>query len=136
MATLKQLREGLRDRLATISGLRTYDVEPGSPNLPAAIVSKFGGEYGQTMGTGNLTNYTVEVVVLIVKGTASDAEQELDLYLQPTGAKSIRAAIKGDPTLGGVADKAFVVRFRDAGIIERGGVPHIGAFVDVEVWAS
>lgn len=137
MATLAQLRQGLATRLETIAGVRAYDAEPGTPALPAAIVSEVSGEYDQTVGSGSLTRYTATVVLLVRnQKRAEDVAHELDEYLQPTGSKSVRVAVNGDPTLGGVADKALVLRFRDAGIVERNSQPHVGAFLDVEIWAS
>lgn len=136
MATIKQIRAGLKTPLATISGMNAYARRPAKLNLPAAVVESINAEYGQTFGDGALTQYRVDMMLLVKTAMTEEAEEELEGYLQPSGATSVRAAIKADSRLGGVADKAFVVRFRDAGMLEYQGNQYLGAVVEVEVWAS
>jgi hypothetical protein len=51
-------------------------------------------------------NYTI--VVIVGRYTDRTADALLDGYLSYSGATSIRAAIEGDPTLGGIAQTLIV----------------------------
>lgn len=109
VATLAQIRAGLNTRLATISGVQTYAYLPAQPTVPCAFV---GGPrqvtYNQTMQTG-LNEWTMIVWVLVSTAVPSvEAQTDLDQFVSPTGSLSVRAAIEGDPTLGGVVADTIV----------------------------
>jgi hypothetical protein len=101
-ATVSQVANGLKNRLATITGLRTFSYQPEQVNPPVAFPVLDSVEYHRAFGGGDVQmRYTIMVIV----GRYLDrvAHANLDGYLSYSGATSLRAAIEGDTTLGGVA---------------------------------
>lgn len=136
MSTLSAIRDGLQGVIDNITGLNVYDTWPGTVVVPAAIIKPPSAEYAQTFGNGNLTRYTFPILLLVQIGTLADAQDALDTYLTPTGASSIRAAIKADRTLGGVAHTAFVRGASQYSGKQVSDKELLGAEVEVEVWAE
>lgn len=100
-ATVSQVATGLATRLATISGLRTSAYQPEQLNPPFAFPTLNRIEYHRAMGGGDVVmDWTVNVIV--GRYVDRNAFATLDGYLSYSGATSIRAAIEGDKTLGGV----------------------------------
>lgn len=100
-ATVSQVATGLAARLATISGLRTSAYQPEQLNPPFAFPTLNRIEYHRAMGGGDVVmDWTVNVIV--GRYVDRNAFATLDGYLSYSGATSIRAAIEGDKTLGGV----------------------------------
>jgi len=135
MASLSALRDGLKTRLATISGLRVHDTIPGQVNGPAAVVELEAISYDSAMARG-ADDYVF--VVRLVVGTAVDrvGQDKLDGYLAGSGVSSIKAAIEADESLGGIAGPTQVASVRSYGLIEYAGVTYVGAELIVEVTAS
>lgn len=108
-ATLTEVRNGIKARLATIAGLSAYAIEPPSPKYPAAWTfplpeSEYDNDFdGKTL-------WRMQITVAVAASELAHAQTNLDPYLAPQGTKSIRAAIEGDVTLGGVVDYAVVKR--------------------------
>ena len=100
-ATTKQVADGLKNALATISGLRSYSLQPDQLNPPIAFPILNGVEYHQAFQGGDVVmDWTISVIV--GRYTDRTAHAALDGYLNYSGASSIRAAIEADKTLGGV----------------------------------
>lgn len=100
--------DGLGTRLATITGLRIYDFPPDSLAVPAAIVSFPDSiDYDSTFGRGS-DECTIPVHVVIGKVSDRNARDQLVLYLNGTGTKSIKAVIEADVTLNGSAQTSRV----------------------------
>jgi len=100
-ATVSQIATGLANRLATISGLRTSAYQPEQLNPPFAFPTLNRIEYHRAFSGGDVVmDWTVNVIVGRYVDRNSFAV--LDDYLSYSGAKSVRAAIEGDKTLGGV----------------------------------
>lgn len=132
MATLDQLRSGLKTRLATISGLRATATMPSDVNPPAAAVMPVEGLFDEDFD-GNDT-YQFDVHVWVSAADLNRAQTAIDAYLSRSGTNSIKAAIDGDPTLGGVADGTKVKGFRDyAQITDVAGRSLLTARLQVEV---
>ena len=100
-ATVSQVAEGLKNRLATISGLRTFSYQPDQLNPPVAFPIIESIEYHRAFGGGDVQ---MRFTIMVVVGRYLDrvAHSNLDGYLSYDGATSLRAAIEGDRTLGGV----------------------------------
>lgn len=106
-ATVSQVATGLAARLATISGLRTYTYQPEQTNPPMAYpVLNTVRYHGAYQGGDVVMDWSIYVVV----GRYLDrtAHALLDGYLSYDGATSVRAALEGDLTLGGVAQTLVV----------------------------
>ena len=99
-ATPSQVVTGLKNRLATIAGLRTFSYQPSSLNPPVGfpVINRI--EYHGAMG-GGLVIYDCTVYVIVGRYTDDRAFDLADDFLAYSGAKSVRAAIEGDETLGG-----------------------------------
>lgn len=105
-ATLAQIRAGLQTRLQTITGLQTYAYLPTVPQAPCAFVGS-PRELTYHAAMGGVAEYVFSVWVLTNESKPSNAAQaELDEYVQPSGSKSIKAALEGTgpQTLGGIVD--------------------------------
>lgn len=105
--TVTQIKEGLQTRLATISGLRSYVQQPDNNNAPFAWPMLESITYNGAMG-GGLIIHTFTVSVVVGRASERTAQNALDGYLSYAGASSVRAAIEGDRTLGGVVQDLIV----------------------------
>lgn len=108
-ATVSQVMGGIKDRLATISGLRAFSFQPDYINPPTAFPTLNEVSYHGAFGGGDVL---FDGVVQVIVGGVSDRTTQtlLDGYASYSGASSIRAALEGDPTLGGVAKTLVVTR--------------------------
>ena len=105
--TVTEIKQGLADRIATISGLRAYAQQPDNVNAPFAWPMLESITYNGAMG-GGLVVHTFQVSVVVGRVAERTAQNQLDGYLSYAGATSIRAAIEGDKTLGGEVHNLIV----------------------------
>jgi hypothetical protein len=106
-ATVSQVLTGLATRLGTISGLRTYTYMPDQLNPPVGFPVLESVEYHKAFGGGDV-RMQCSVFVIVGRYIDRTAHAALDGFLSYDGATSIRAAIEGDRTLGGVARTLIV----------------------------
>lgn len=106
-ATVSQVADGLKARLATISGLRTFSYQPEQLNPPIAFPSLSSIQYHRAFAGGNVQMVWI-IRVIVGRYLDRTAHALLDDYLSYSGAKSIRAALEADTTLGGVAASLVV----------------------------
>ena len=135
MASLTAIRAGLAGRLATIPGLNTHYVWPSTITPPAAIILPIAGDYKRTMG-GTDTLWTFAITVIVKLGTFESGQDNLDAYLDASGASSIVAAILAEPTLSGVADDVMRVAFTEYADRPVKGVNYMSGTIEVDVWAT
>jgi hypothetical protein len=76
---------------------------------------------------------TFAVTVMVSWADQETAQETLDEYLASTGAKSIKAAIDADPTLGDIVDFAHATLVEDERITAFYGVDYLAADIIVEV---
>lgn len=97
-ATVSQVAEGLRERLATINGLRTFAYQPEQVNPPVAFPVLDSIEYHRAFGGGDVQ---MRFMVFVIVGRYLDrvAHANLDGYLSYDGATSLRQAVEGDTQL-------------------------------------
>lgn len=102
-ATVSQVMTGLKNRLATVSGLRAFAFQPDYINPPTAFPSLNEVSYHGAFGGGDVV---FDGSIQIIVGGVSDRLTQglLDGFASFSGASSIRAALEGDQTLGGVAN--------------------------------
>ena len=120
----------------TALGGRSVAFAVDSPNPPCAIVMPSEGEF---------VNYDVsfdgqddfELVVKLLVGTqvSRTGQSQLLGYLAKTGSTSVRTAIYGDRTLGGVVSDVRVEGARSYGDVDYAGVVFFGAEIVVTVYA-
>lgn len=128
MASVIALREGVADRLRTIGGLDVRTKATGNALVPAAIV--------QTALGGPVITYNVDldssvdvnlVVTLLVNTVITDAaEERLERFVATDGPESVKAALDGDPTLGGIAHYAIITEVRQYGLVNYSGSDYLG----------
>lgn len=106
-ATVSQVATGLKNRMATISGLRTFNYQPEQLNPPVAYPVLNSITYHRAFGGGNVEMFW-SVYVVVGRYTDSRAFDLCDGFLAFSGASSLRAAIEGDVTLGGVCQTLVV----------------------------
>lgn len=137
MALISSVRDGLKTRLQTISGLRAYDIWQGDIAVPNGGAALVGGpreiDFDVTMGRG-LDGSMIEVLVLVPNASDRAAQDKLDTFLATTGAASVKAAIEGDTTLGGAANNCRVAKAHHYGLHSINDVSYLGVIFDVEVW--
>lgn len=133
MATVQEVRDGLETRLATITGLRVRDHVPDQIEPPMAVVAYQGTDFHVAMANG-LTAQRYFVDVLVGRQDTRTSQADVHEYVANTGTKSIRAAIEGDRTLGGLAHTDAVVDSVDsAGFEDIGGYTWLGVRFTVRV---
>lgn len=135
MATLSELRTGIAENLATISGLRVSSFVPDNPNPPMAIVTPQNIEYHKSFNNGfNTYNFVISVFV----GRVSDrvSQNSLDAYCNPTGSSSIKSAIESDRTLSGRCFDLVVSEMRNYGSVIIGDNTYLTAEFDCAVQAN
>lgn len=130
MASITALREGLATRLNTISGLRAAAYFPEGITPPVAIV---GGPTVTYNADTMSDDYSFPVHLLVGEATDRGAQLALDAFCASSGASSVRTAIEGDETLGGVAQYALVTQLTDYGIQEVQSVRYFAATFTVLV---
>lgn len=137
MGSVSSARDGLKTRLQTISGLNCYDVLPEIIEVPAAIVRP--GDpfviFDATMGRGS-DDLVFTVTICVARVDEVAAQDALDAYLAGSGASSVKAAIEGDGTLGGVAHFSRVLLATDYGPATVAGQTYLSVSFSVGVTVS
>ncbi len=131
MAKLKNIRAGIAvNVLRSIPQSQCTGYLLENPQSPAFEVEFHGIDYEGSMSRG------LDTYEFIVRGLASSsildaaAQQTLDLWLESTGATSIKAALEFDRSLGGSANDAEVIRvgpIREFSPISSPGTKYYGA---------
>jgi hypothetical protein len=131
-ATASQVLTGLKNRLATISGLRTFNYQPANvlPPLAYPVITQV--NYHRAFA-GGLVVYDCVVYVIVGRWTDDRANAEIDDYLAFSGAKSLRAAIEADETLGGVAQSLTVASSTDITALQQGDAEFLQIATQVTV---
>ncbi len=139
MASIASLRDALAARLiAAYAGtnIQVYDTVPGQIVTPCVVVEPASGDYHQTLGAADQTMHQMAVHAFDALGERASAQDHIDQMVANTGAQSIKAAIEGDRTLGGVVLWADASGYRDYGTIEFGGQSYLKCTVDVQILAA
>lgn len=100
-ATVTQIATALATKLATVSGLRTFNYQPEQINPPIAFPVLTAVTYHRAFQGGDVMS-DWDIIVVVGRYTDSRAFAALDGYLSYDGASSVRAALEDDRTLGGV----------------------------------
>lgn len=127
-----QVRDGLKTRLQTISGLRAYDLIPDTVTPPAAVVGQLDFTFDIDNARG-LDQAQVDVLVIVQRFSERSGQDLLDSYLSGSGNTSIKAAIEGDRTLGGTVNTLRVTG-AEAGTYESQGVEFLSYRYRITIW--
>lgn len=128
---VSSVRDGLKTRLQTITGLRVYDVIPDKVTPPCAIVGQLDFTYDIDNARG-LDQASLDVYVIVQRLDARSGQNKLDEYLG-SGSKSIKSAIEGDRTLGGVVNTLRVTS-AEAGTYIEGEVTFLSYRYRLTIW--
>ena len=135
MASLSSIREGLKTRLATISGLSIFSFVPDSIEPPTAVVGVMSSlEYDSTMARGADT-YNIPVFLYVSRIDAQDSQDTLDAFLASSGSSSVKAQVESDITLGGQAQSVRVVEADNYGVYTINNIDYLGVEFMIEVIA-
>jgi hypothetical protein len=126
MASISELRAGIKTNLATITGLRVSDFQPDNINPPVAIVFPISVNYDDAFARGMQT-YTFSVQVIVGRVSERTGQNSIDAYISSTGTKSIKLAIESNKTLGGKAFDLRVTDMRNYGELLVGEVNYLSA---------
>jgi len=126
MASISELRTGIKNNLATIPGLRVSDFQPDNINPPVAIVFPISVNYDDTFQRGMQT-YTFSVQVIVGRVSERSGQSSIDAYISSTGSNSIKLAIESNKTLGGKAFDLRVTDMRNYGELLVGEVNYLSA---------
>ena len=135
MASITAIRSGLATRLATITGLRSGPTIPDNVNPPYAIIAPSSVDYHRAFNNA-LSTYNFTVTLVVGRVSERTAQNSLDVYCSPTGNGSIRVAIEGDRTLGGVVYDTIVTGMRNYGSVTIGDNNYLAAEFDIAVQAD
>lgn len=135
MASITAIRSGLATRLATITGLRSGATIPDNVNPPYAIIAPTSVDYHRAFNNA-LSTYNFTVTLVVGRVSERTAQNSLDAYCSPTGTGSIRVAIEGDKTLGGVVFDTIVTGMRNYGSVTIGETNLLAAEFDIAVQAD
>ena len=103
MAVVTDIKNALKTRLETISGLRVFNQPMDSINqFPAAVIQSENINYALTFG-GTSAEGVMRVTFFLDKAITEDACRSLDTYLHPGNSTSVVRALYGDSSLGGTA---------------------------------
>lgn len=128
---VSSVRDGLKTRLATINGLRVSDLIPDKVNPPCAIVGQLDFTFDIDNARG-LDQASCDIYVIVQRLDARSAQNKLDEYLG-SGSKSIKTAIEGDRTLGGVVNTLRVTS-AEAGTYIEGEVTFLSYRYRLTIW--
>jgi len=136
MATVSELRTGIANNLATISGLRTTATVPDQINPPIAVVMPQSITYDLAFARSGGDEYEFVVMVIVGRVDERSAQNRLDAYCSGSGASSVKAAIEIDKTLGGKAFDCRVSSLRGYQSVTVGDVVYLSAEFVVQVFSA
>ena len=129
------MKEGIRARLERVPGLRVVTFEPEDwRDFPVAVV-RTERRGGVSVGANGERRFVAEFVVTLMAGGAKrrEAYAALDAYIASDGAMSVEAALEGDPTLGGAAERAYLADVENVRVARLGGGRYAGADFRIRV---
>lgn len=90
---LSTVRDDLKSRLATISGLQLYDTVPAKPEVPCVIVKPASGTVHLSFDRGS-SELRFDLIVLVQAAEWASAQDALDGYLAIGAAGSLVDAVE------------------------------------------
>tara|TARA_R100000697_G_scaffold107122_1_gene121787 strand:+ start:1282 stop:1704 length:423 start_codon:yes stop_codon:yes gene_type:complete len=137
MATMAEIRDGLKTTVSNISSLRCYDVIPDNAiNFPVALFIPTNIEFDLAMQRGT-DLYTFDMIVAVQRTDARTAQDKLDEFVSGSGSKSIRQIIYNNKTLGLADTDARVVNMTNySADFNLNGIDGIGANFEIEVYTK
>ena len=129
-----EIREGLKNNLKDIDGLRVFDFMPDVITPPCAIIGQLDFTYDLNNARG-LDQANVDVFVIVQRFAERNAIVNLDKYLAGSGDYSIKAAIESDQTLGGACNTLRVTS-AESGTYTSGDTDFLSYRYRVTIWGQ
>ena len=121
------MKQGIKARLESIPGLRVITYEPEDwSDFPVAVIRTDGR---------SASPFEADFVVTVMAGGSKrrEAYDTLDSYIASGGEMSVEAAIDDDATLGGAADRAYLVNVENIRVVRMGAGRYAGADFRIRV---
>ena len=137
MATLAEIRDGLKTTVGNITGLRCYDTVPDNAiNFPVAIFIPTEIEFDLAMQRGT-DLYTFDVLIAVQRADSRTAQDKLHGYITGQGSNSVRQTIFNNRTLGLSDTDARTVSVSNISAdVSVNGIDAIGANIEVQVYTK
>ena len=126
------VRDGLKTRLQTITGLRAFDLIPEVPTPPCAIVGQLDFTFDIDNQRG-LDQASVDVYVIVQRISERAGQDKLDLYLAGSGTGSVKTALESDRSLGGLVDTLRVIS-AESGTYSSGDQTFLSYRYNLTIW--
>lgn len=136
MADLTSACNALASVLNGITGLRVSPTFQAQVNPPAAIIMPQTSQSLRFDTLGGGISYLLRVVLLVSYIEDASSIALMNGYLATTGASSVAAIIKANPSLGGAVESANLDMFRGYGLMDWAGQQYLGAQGLVTVMAT
>lgn len=112
-------------------GCTVYDYVPDRVTPPCIVLAVGAGTYQNDFDDQMTAEWVAHLIVS--KSNDRSAQKKIREYANPTGAKSVRAAIEADKTLGGAVGDAAVVEWDVPSEIEIAGTSYASVGFSIEV---
>jgi len=133
VASLTNIRNGIGTNLGGITSLIVYSFVPDFIEPPTAVVGVMSSvDYDSTMSRGS-DSYEIPLYLYVSRVDAELSQDSLDEFLAGSGSSSIKQAIEGDSTLGGVVSSARVVEASNYGVYTINSIDYLGVEFSVEI---
>lgn len=106
-ATMAEIREGIAANLSAIEGVQVSAYMLAAPSPPAMHVIPSAIAYDRSFQRG-MDEVALTVQAFVALGLDQGAQMALDELLAPSGARSVKAAVESDRTLGGKVQDVWV----------------------------
>jgi hypothetical protein len=126
------VRDGLKIRLKTITGLRVFDLVPDIITPPCAIVGQLDFTFDINNARG-LDQASCDIFVIVQRLSERAGQDKLDDFLAGTGASSIKTALEGDKTLGGAVNTLRVIS-AEGGTYDSAGAQFLSYRYRLTIW--
>ena len=131
---INDIRVGIANNLATITGLRTSPELIDNPSPPVALVALDSIEYDQAYQRG-LTLLSFTITLIVGRAAERTAQRKLDAYMQLDGDQSVKVAVESDRTLSGACQDLRVTTAGSVGSIQINDQTYLAAEFTVTVYA-
>jgi len=132
--TYSDVRAALAARITTVTGL-SCSAQRVQVNPPCGLVLPVTGtfaRYEQTLD--HQADYLMRLVVFASLANSENGQDIIDAAAATDTSTSIAAAVRSDPTLGGLAADAAVTEATGYGVMNVDGIDYLAAHFIVEVF--
>ena len=131
---ISDIREGIKQNLSSIDGLRCYDIVPDVIVPPCVVVGQLEFTFDLNNARG-LDQANLDVFVIVQRFSERTGQDKLDTYLAGSGDNSIKAAIESDRTLGGACNTLRVTS-AESGTYQMGDIDYLSYRYRLTVWGQ